>query len=59
MLINCPECAKKISSFSEKCLGCGLPSKYIKITRKNEIISTSLITDQECKKKVVFAERNS
>jgi hypothetical protein len=33
MLINCPECGKKISSYAEKCLGCGLPSKYIEVKK--------------------------
>jgi hypothetical protein len=32
MLINCPECHKKISSFAEYCVNCGIPRKNIAIT---------------------------
>lgn len=37
-LINCPECKKEISSFSEKCIHCGFPLQSQATTQAQLII---------------------
>ncbi|MEN8907872.1 MAG: hypothetical protein ABF289_18125 [Clostridiales bacterium] len=36
MIIRCPECSNKVSSFAGNCMQCGMPVNKIKIEKKIE-----------------------
>ena len=42
VLIECPECGKRISSFAEECPNCGLPKKYFNKDHLDEKQATSI-----------------